>query len=334
MKILYSGPLRAWSTTEARMKALRALGHEVVPVDECRFLERGPRPVQVLQRHLLVGPGPARYNRALVRATEATRPDLVWIDQGGQVRRQTVAALRATGARVLHYTSDSFAHRTYWFRHYFEALDLYDVHVITNELNRPFLEDRGVSRIVMSEFAYDPDLHRPPPLNGDDRRRDGSAAIFVGHWEPVSESLVLALREAGIDVRVHGPGWHRARTLHDRRSIRPLHGTDYVAALASAQLCLCFLSKPNRNQSAGRTFEIPAVGGFLLSERTADQQTYFTEGTEAEYFSGRDELIDKARFYLEHPESRTAVAAAGHRRCTMSPYTHTDRCRQILQSLS
>ncbi len=316
------------------MKALRALGHEVVPVDECQFLERGPGVVQTLQRHLLVGPGPAQYNRELVRRAASPRPDLIWIDQGGQIRRETVAALRATGARLLHYTSDAFWHRSYWFRHYFKALDLYDVHVITNELNRPFLKSRGVRHVVMSEFGYDPDLHRPPRVRSEDDRRHATGAIFVGHWEPVSESMVLALRRAGVDVRVHGPGWHRARGVHDRASIRPLHGPDYVAALAAAQLCLCFLSKPNRNQSAGRTFEIPAVGGFLLGERTADQQMYFAEGKEAEYFSSRDELIDKARFYLDRPESRAALAAAGHQRCTTSPYTHADRCDQILHSLS
>lgn len=315
------------------MKALRALGHEVVPVDECRFLERGPGLVRTLQRHLLIGPGSVRYNRELIRLAASARPDLIWIDQGGQVRRETVAALRATGARLLHYTSDSFWHRTYWFRHYFDALDLYDIHVITNELNRACLEGRGARHVVMSEFAYDPDLHRPPPLSGEARRRHAAGALFVGHWEPATERMALALRRAGVDVRVHGSGWHRARTLRDRRGIRPLHGADYVTALASAQVCLCFLSKLNRNQSAGRTFEIPAVGGFLLGERTADQQMYFTEGKEAEYFGSRDELIDKARFYLRHPASRTAMAAAGHQRCTTSPYTHADRCRQILESV-
>lgn len=333
MRILYSGPLRPWSLTEGRLRALAALGHDVVPLDETGFLERGPIVWQKFQRHLLMGPGADRYNRALTALARSVRPDLIWIDQGGQIRPDTVAELRATGARLLHHTTDSFWHRTYWFRHYFKAIELYDIHVVTNELNRPFLEKRGARCVILDEFAYDPERHRPPSLTSDERRRHAAEAIFVGHWEPPTERMVVALRSAGINVRVCGPHWWRARTMGDRRTIGPVHGAEYIGALAGARLCLGFLSKANQNQSAVRTFEIPAVGGFLLAERTADHQRYFAESTEAEYFDSPDELVDKARFYLRHSEARDAVAAAGHRRCTTSPYTWADRCRRILEAV-
>lgn len=331
MKILYCGPLRRWSLTEERFLALKALGHEVEAVDESQFLERGPYVLQKLQRHLLAGPGPAGYNREVVCRARDMRPDLVWIDQGGQIRSETAAALRATGARLLHHTTDYLGHNAYWFRHYLAAIAEYDVHVVTNELNVGILRERGARHVIVDEFAYAPDRHRPPVLSSDDRRLFGARAIFIGHWEPASERLVLALQRAGIDVRVHGPGWWRARALDAFRRLQPLHGVDYVKALASARLCLCFLSKRNRNQSAVRTFEIPAIGGFLLAERTADHRRYFDEGREAEYFDSTDELIDKARFYLQHDYARDAIAEAGHRRCVTSPYAWTDRCSRVLQ---
>lgn len=331
MKILYCGPLRRWSLTEERMLALRALGHEVATVDERAFLDRGPFVVQKLQRHLLAGPGPSGYNAEVVRAARAFRPDLVWIDQGGQIRPETVAALKATGARLLHHTTDYLEHKAYWFRHYMAALPGYDVHVVTNALNVAILEARGARRVVVDEFAYAPDRHRPPVLSDEDRRQFGAAAVFVGHWEPSTERMVLALQRAGVDIRVHGPGWWRARGVDAFRRMRPLYGDAYVKALATARLCLGFLSKRNRNQSAVRTFEIPAVGGFLLAERTADHGRYFAEGAEAEYFGSPDELVEKARFYLSREYAREAVAAAGHRRCVTSPYTWVDRCERVLE---
>lgn len=315
------------------MTALRSLGHDVVALDEAAFLERGPFLLQKLQRHLLLGPGAARYNRELVRLARTTRPDLVWIDQGGQVRPETVSDLRATGARLLHHTTDFLECRAYWFRHYVRAAALYDVHVITNVLNEPLLAARGARRVVIDEFGYDRRRHVPPVLTDDDRRRYRAEAVFVGHWEPATERLVAALRRAGVDVRVHGPRWWRATSLSDRRSIRPIHGAEYLKALAAADLALCFLSKANRNQSAVRTFEIPAVGRFLLAERTADHQRYFREGAEAEFFGSAGELVEKARFYLGNPAAREAIAAAGRRRCLASPYAWEDRCGRILESI-
>jgi spore maturation protein CgeB len=132
---------------------------------------------------------------------------------------------------------------------------------------------------------------------------------------------------------VHGPSWWRARVVNDKATIRPLYGVEYVKALLAAKVCLCFLSKVNKNEAAGRTFEIPAVGGFLLAERTEEQTSYFREGVEADFFSSAEELVRKARYYLDHDDERSAIARAGHCRCLKSPYTHRDRMREVLEAI-
>ena len=234
----------------------------------------------------------------------------------------------------MHYTSEYFGFRPYWYRHFTRAVCLYDVHVITNALNAPFLRKRGAKRIVMTRFGFDPELHRPPSLTVEDLERYGSEAVFVGHWEPSTERLILALRKAGIDVRAWGRRWSRARSLSDRGRIRSVPAGDYVKVLACAKICLCFLSKWNRNQAAGRTFEIPAIGSFLLAERTPEHASYFQEGREAEFFGSAEELVTKARMYRANDARRKAVARAGHDRCLRSAYTHEDRVRQLLERIA
>jgi spore maturation protein CgeB len=145
--------------------------------------------------------------------------------------------------------------------------------------------------------------------------------------------MVIALRQAGISVKVWGPGWKRAKGLDDRYVIGPIFGEEYGKALAAAEICLCFLSKWNKNRSASRTFEIPAVGGFMLAERTADHLSYFQEGKEADFFSSPAELVEKARYYLRHEDERVAIARAGHERCLRSGYSHQDRMQEILRAI-
>jgi spore maturation protein CgeB len=334
MRVLFGGPLVPWSTTEARLKAFQILGNEVFAVDAAAALARGPRFIRKLVRHLHVGPGVAAYNHELTRQAEVVRPDVVWLDLPIQVWPETIRALRSLGPLVISHNSEYVAFRAYWFRHLLAATDLYDVHVLTNELTAEMLRRRGARRIVMMSFAYDPALHRPLSLTETDQKLYSSDVVFVGHWEPNSERMVQALRRADIAVRVHGVNWYRALGLSDRARIRPVFGEEYVKVIAGAKLSLGLLSKWNHNQSAGRTFEIPAIGGFFLGDRTPAHQALFEEGVEAEFFSSPNELVDKCRHYLERGDERDAIAKAGHRRCLADQHTHVDELRRVLAAIS
>jgi spore maturation protein CgeB len=332
MKILYTGPFNWGSLTESRRRALIALAHDVVGVDSNRHLRRGPRALQRLQAHGLVGPGIVTYNAALRSAALQRKPDMIYIDLGTCLWPSPVERLKRTGARLVYYTSEYLGWRRYQYRHFLRTVPLYDMHVVTNPLTAQELKQRGAREIVFTEFGYDPDVHYPYRLAPEERARYDTDVVLVGHWEPAYEEKVEALLENGIWVAVHGPGWRRSR-LPEQRTIRPLWGEDYVRALAGARIGLGVLSKLNHNSSAGRTFEIPAAGKFLLAERTAEQLSYFAEGAEVEFFGTRDELVQKAGCYLRESQRREEIAAAGHRRCIFSGYTQLDRMRSLLAKI-
>jgi spore maturation protein CgeB len=333
MKILYGGPLSPWNTTEARRRALVTLGHDLRAVNVNRFIDPGPRLVPKLKRHLQIGSGIAAYNRELLDVAEVWKPNLVWLDLPSQVWPKTVRALRSKGTMVVNHNSEYVGYQRYWFRHLLAAADQYDAHIVTNELTADALKRLGAARVITCQFSYDPDLHRPIALTPEEAKLHEADAVFVGHWEPRTGRLVARLRRNGLTVKVHGPNWQRAYQLSDRRAIQPIYGQDYVKALTGAKICLCFLSGWNRNQATLRTFEIPAVGGLLLADRTPLHESYFEEGKEAEFFSSVEELVEKCRRYSTDDKARMSVARAGRERCSRGNHTHTDEVGRIISEL-
>ena len=147
---------------------------------------------------------------------------------------------------------------------------------------------------------------------------------------------MLALWRAGVGVRVYGFGWERAEHADELVDVvvdRSVWGEDYAKAILSFDVNLGIVSKWNRNHTASRTFQIPALGAFLLHERNELVEKYFCEGEEAAFFDSDEELVEKCRHYLERPEERERVAEAGRRRCHESGYFELDRVREILPAV-
>lgn len=71
---------------------------------------------------------------------------------------------------------------------------------------------------------------------------------------------------------------------------------------------------PGLTQVKLRDFEVPLAGGFYLVEFVPEYAEMFEPGEEVETWRTPAELADKIRYYLDHPEKRRMIAAAGNRR--------------------
>ena len=68
----------------------------------------------------------------------------------------------------------------------------------------------------------------------------------------------------------------------------------------------------------------------MLHERNDEVAQYFTEGQDAAFFDGVEELVSRIRHYLDHAAERKTVAAAGLRRSLESDYSIDRRMREAI----
>jgi glycosyltransferase involved in cell wall biosynthesis len=326
MKVVYAGTPDG--TCLARFQSLAPMVESAEFFSIAPYFEGMGRPQRMLETLTCRGPRHVRANADLLALCRRERPDLVWVDRSVWVWPSTLQALRAQGAFLVHHFTDALfprRRRIYWaFRLLRKTLPLYDLNFTSNLDDHAWMTARRGIRAELTYLGYDADRFNDRPLPADLLKEWSCDLLFIGHHEPRTERQIVALVEAGLPVKVYGRGWERAAArdrLRDAVQFRPLSDEQYDYALKAAKIGLCFVSEINYNQTAGRSFEIPACGTFLLAMRTPQHLECYEEGVEAEFFGDPAELVRKARFYLENESQRRAIARRGHERCVRSDYS-------------
>lgn len=334
MRIFYIGPLWQGSTCRRRFESLQELGHVVYPFDTEPYFPTFYRGLHSLIRRLGFGPRLSRMNADIVKRVAAFEPTLIWVDKGLLISPMTLMACRATAQRMilLNYSPDDMTNPNNQTRYYLGSLSVYDVLVTTKGPNVAELKAMGARDVRLVHNSYSEPLHRPIPITEEDRKRYGAKVSFVGFCEKERTQSILRLADAGLGVRVWGPGWENCKLKahpNIRLECRALWDEEYIRVLCASDINLCFLRKENRDTTTARTVEIPACAAFMLAERTEQHKAHFTEDVEAVYFGSDDELEAKVRYYSDNLEARRRIAAGGRERCLRSGYSS----RKILNGL-
>lgn len=323
----------------AWLRALRDLGiraelfdtHSYIPTNLAGRLE---------QRYLF-GPHIGEVNRIVLERTTEMHPDVVHFYQGHHYHAETIAQVaKATFASGSH-CDDPFGRldrREY--RLLMKALPEYDGYHVNRQCNVAEAAAYGIQRVRVLMTYYIPWLHYPCSLSAKEQQNFGSDVVFAGHVEPDLRIECLArVVRAGLKCRIFGGErqWKSALPSNLYRAVRPtpnVRGSDYRRALCASKIGACFFSKWNRDQYTNRSWEIPACGVFLLSERTPAMQELYCEGEEAEFFDSPEEFIDKVHFYLRNETARKQVAAAGYARVIASGNDIHSRMKQWLTDVA
>lgn len=338
MRIVLVGEANRGSRTPQRLRALRELGHDVVLVPTTPpdwSYETKPGLAHRLLYRLRLPPDPAGANARLVE--EAARGcDVMVLDNARMIRPSALRAARAAAPplRLVWYSEDDSLNPIHRTRCLEAAIPLFDLWVTTKSFNaRPEeVPALGARRVMFVDNSFCPHAHAPIALSDEDREKFGAAISFVGTYEAPRAADLLALARAGLEVRVWGNNWQAMHGVDLRLTVmaRPVYDDDYRRVVCASDINLCFLRKGNRDLQTCRSLEIPAMGGFMLHEVSAEMTTLFTPDCEAVYFSDGGELVTQARRWLSDPSGRAALAAAGRARALSGGHSHHDRWRAIL----
>lgn len=207
-----------------------------------------------------------------------------------------------------------------------EAIPFFDVYYTWSRALVPRLLEAGSRRAVYLPFGYDPILHWTPKEGFPSPSRE---VCFVGTWDRERESLLEPL--AGYDLRISGGRWEslrRGSPLREKVVSGPIAGERLCEAISRAGVSLNLLRPQNRGSHNMRTLEIPAIGGLMLTTRSAEQAEFFPENEACLMFDGVEEFRAKVDEALAGGPAMARIREEGRRR--VAGHSYANRARRVL----
>lgn len=322
-----------------RLEALKTLGFDVIELDTDPLpIEKSKKRIIPRISHKMGFPldltGVNQQTMELVHRYEI---DLVWVDKGILLKASTLKRIKQIRPKCIlsHYNPDDpwgLYGKSGW-RFFLRAIPFYDIHFVLTAAHIENYRSQGAQNVYRAFRGFCPDVHRPITLDEKERAYLGGQIGFIGSFEEPRWSQLFSLAERGYPVRIWGGGWTSQKNQLGKMRIenQDIFGELYVRAINSFDINLNFVRHSNRDEHNSRSMEIPACGGFLLSERTDELQDLFEEGKEAEYFGSSDELVDKVNFYLKNEKTRVKIAKGGRERCLRSGYDYPSRMKSLVE---
>jgi spore maturation protein CgeB len=216
----------------------------------------------------------------------------------------------------------------------------------------------GATPIYCQEAA-NPQVYRPYDLP---RAYD---VTFVGQRYGDRAAFLRRLIDSGVDAKAWGPHWDkpppamglprriagrtkRAVLRHPKAPFAeipadhcgpPLSDLDYIQMYSRSAISLGF-TKVAGFDSSGlvlkqvrlRDFEATMSGAFYLVEECDELKDFFEPDREIVCFSDPEELVEKARYYLNHEGDRERIRSAGLARARAEHTWHT-RFRRVFSEV-
>jgi len=332
------GPYR----DERKKKAFEFHGCKVIPFKTGRYFNRSITFIKRynnLKMKLLFGKELQKIKADLISKIHEVRPDVVYYRDVLLFKYIDWCELTDFGTHlnICNVEMDMFSkgNKTYAWNQFRKSLKLFDLHFVFREKNIQNFKNIGFKNVYLWEPSYMPWYHKPP-----EEFNEGifySDALFIGHYEDDGRKESCEyLYKKGIDIKIYSTNWKKYiknsnpfySCLYD-----PIYGDKYPQAVYGSKASLCFFSRLNNDELTERVFEIPAMGGLLVSERNARVLELFEENKEALFFSSKEELLEHILFIKQYPEEAQRIRKAGREKVIKSHsiYNRAESTLKIIQ---
>ena len=303
-----------YTYAQSFVSALESMGHTVIPFNYRTTFVPGTLLFGSIGTHL----NQQICNQKLIQAVHKHHPTILFLLKAEHVTAATLTTIKKHHAcKIINFYPDNPF--TLWngnsTAHVVQRFPLCDCFLSWATALIPQLKAAGCSHVCHFPFAYDEKIFSSAPLAVPSNYT--TDLCFIGTWEPAREEWLSHLCRAvpQYSLAIWGNDWQqqcRDSTLKKCIRGKAVYNDTVVATIQASKIVLNFIREQNMDSHNMRTFEVPASGAFLLTQRTHEQAAlYFTEGESITCFTTPQELVEKITFYMTHEHERCTIARNG-----------------------
>lgn len=259
--------------------------------------------------------------------------DLIWVDKGVFINLDNTLKLKNYAGKLVHYTPDMafFENQSKYFE---KAINIYDFIITTKSAEiEKYKEFVSVHKLVKTTQGFSKDKHFPITQF---ENKDDSVA-FIGLAEKHRFELIEHLINNNIHVKVAGMGWKKFVKKNSENPFlsyygNGIYGEDYSKFISSSKFGLGALAKRIPEFHTTRTFEIPACGTALLTEKNQETSSFFKDD-EVIFYSSKEEIVEKINYYFNHQNELKTVTKKGLDRVNTDGYDYESILNNILNKI-
>lgn len=152
---------------------------------------------------------------------------------------------------------------------------------------------------------------------------------YFGVWGPFQEQILKNL--APLDLNIYGANWHKSKDKQMTKCWKKGEGmgVEMFNQIADTKITVNMVRAEHGSFHTMKTFEIPAAGGFTITNYSDEQVHFFKPDTEAVYFNTEEEMVDKVRFYQNNETLRNQIRVKAHDKVKI--HTYKDRAAHLIE---
>lgn len=236
-----------------------------------------------------------KLNQELLHEVEVFQPTHIWVFKGMEIFPETLQKIRKKAIRLVNYNPDNpffFSGRGSGNKNITNSIGLYDLH-LTYNLSVLNLLTQQRQRAAWLPFGFESNA---TIFTECQKETEIVKACFVGNPDRFREDFLCSLADQNIAIDVYGKGWkirHPLIQLH-----ASVYGIDFWKTLYKYRVQLNPLRPHNSTSHGMRSFEVPGIGGILLTQQTPEHAQFFSEDEEVFFYSNLATCVEKIKLLL------------------------------------
>ena len=267
-------------------------------------------------------------NNLIADQINIDEPDLVLVVKGKSIYPDTLKKIRDKSRCMLFYYNEDDQGNGYSTSEKMDnCLSIYD-RIFTWSLTiRQRLNQEGYSNIEYLPFAYDSTVYDLD--NGFVNVEHDYDVVFIGTHDTERESYLSSITD--LKLGIWGSHWENVSNSKLKPFIMGKFASidDMKKIYRSSKICLNIMRPQNEGSHNMKTFEIPALGGFLMTLDTEEHRIIFKNKDVIGTYTSLKDFREKVLSYLNDTEITQKIKTANA--IVINNNTYLQRANDIIK---